>query len=190
MNTLSNKQLLSADQLWERLLHDDQEAFVVLYRTYWADMYKAAYNVLKDRDQSLDIVQEIFTWLWEHRKQLNIQSSLKGYLLAAVKFKTANLIRNGKIRDDFFDRLARMEKPVDSNEAGSRLEVKVLEALIRQTVNTLPDRCRAIYRLSRNQNLSNREIAHELGISVKTVENQMTIALRRLQGVVARLFFL
>jgi RNA polymerase sigma-70 factor (ECF subfamily) len=171
------------------LLHkDNREGFIVLYRTYWADMYKAAFNVLKDRDQSMDTVQEIFVWLWEHHGQLVITTSLKGYLLAAVKFKTANIIRNGKIRKSIFKEITTLQPSPDDNSFGAELEAKELEELIRQIVEAFPDKCRTVYQLSRNQNLSNREIANALGISIKTVENQMTIALRRLRSAVTRLF--
>jgi len=188
MSTLSNKEWPLQNDLWERLLKDDKEAFVELYRSYWGLLYKATFNFLQDREQSMDVVQEVFTWLWEHRKQLHIKTSLKGYLLAAVKFKTANVIRDGKIQDRAYNRIAEVQSLPDSTEAGFQLEVKELEDLIRQTVDAFPGKCKAVYELSRNENLSNREIAHQLGISVKTVESQMTIALRRLRGAVARMF--
>ena len=189
MNTsLNNKDWLPEPGLWELLQRDDKEAFTVLYRRYWPEMYKSAFNILKDRDQSMDIVQEIFIWLWEHRHQLLIKTSLKGYLLAAVKFKTANAIRNGKVREDFFKQAAILHALPGKNEAGFRVEVKELEEVIRMTIEALPDKCRTVYHLSRHQHLTNQEIANELGVSVKTVENQMTIALRRLRVAVARIF--
>jgi RNA polymerase sigma-70 factor (family 1) len=191
MNTsLNNKDWLPEPGLWELLRRDDKEAFTVLYRHHWPEMYKSAFNILKDRDQSMDIVQEIFIWLWEHRHQLLIKTSLKGYLLAAVKFKTANAIRNGKVREDFFKQVAAADLLPRENEAGLRVEVKELEEVIRLTIGALPDKCRTIYQLSRHQHLSNKEIANQLGLSVKTVESQMTIALKRLRVAVARIFFL
>jgi RNA polymerase sigma-70 factor (ECF subfamily) len=185
-----NKELLPGTaEIWKLFREDSEDAFKALYHQYWADMYKAAFNILRDRDQSMDIVQELFIWLWEHRKQLDIKSSFKGYLLAAVKFKAANCIRNGRTRDDIFKRIASIQTPVFSHEAGELLEIKELEEVIRHTVEGLPEKCRTIYQLSRRERLSNKEIAHELGISVKTVENQMTIALKRLRIVLTKLFF-
>ncbi|HEY4148167.1 MAG TPA: RNA polymerase sigma-70 factor [Chitinophagaceae bacterium] len=188
MSTSLNKELLPQNDLWERLLKDDKEAFVVLYRSYWALLYRSAFNFLQNREQSMDVVQDVFTWLWEHRRQLHIKTSLKGYLLAAVKFKTANVVRDSKIHNNAYSRIADVQSLPDSTGTGFQLEVKELEDLIRQTVHALPDKCRTVYELSRHENLSNREIAHALGISIKTVESQITIALRRLRGAVARLF--
>ena len=136
----------------------------------------------------MDIVQEIFIWLWEHRKELVIKTTLRGYLLAAVKFKAANCIRNGKIRAGFFKQIGQASPGPLTNTADELLQVKELEEVIRQTIDTLPRTCRTIYQLSRTAHLSHHEIAHELGISVKTVENQMTIALRRLRVVLTKMF--
>ena len=130
----------------------------------------------------MDIVQEIFTWIWEHRDEVIIKTSLRGYLFAAVKFKTANYIRNGKIRKNFFDQVTAIQPAPAQDSSEELLEVKELETFMRQAVNTLPDKCKAVYELSRKEQLSHREIASELNISVKTVENHINIALRRLRG--------
>jgi len=137
----------------------------------------------------MDVVQEIFVWLWDHREHLDIQSSFKGYLLAAVKFKAANCIRNGKIREDFFREIAAIQLSPLLPAAVQSIEIKELEEVIRRTIDELPAQCRTIYQLSRKEQLSNKEIAHALGLSVKTVENQMTIALKRLRMATAKLFF-
>lgn len=130
----------------------------------------------------MDIVQDIFVWIWERRETLQIQS-LQAYLKAAVKFKVANYIRAGKIRASFFDEL----KPIEAGAPGDNAaEVRELKAIIDQSILELPDKCRNIYLLSKQERLSNKEIAERLGISVKTVEAQMTIALKRIRGAVGK----
>jgi RNA polymerase sigma-70 factor (family 1) len=160
------------------LSQDDQDAFDILYLRHWPDLYKSAFFILRDKDACKDVVQDIFVWLWEHRQGLAIHS-LKSYLKAAVKFKVANYIRSGNIRESFFDELAKFIPPALSPSSEEFAEIKELNAIIQQAIFNLPEKCREIFKLSRDEHLSNQEIADSLHISIKTVENQTTIALRR-----------
>ncbi len=177
------------DDLLSKLSRNDHNAFNEIYRRYWGDMFRSAYNILREKDDCMDIVQEIFVWLWEHRHTVRI-ISIRSYLLAAVKFKVANYIQKGKVRASFFDQLETMEEPQEW--MSERIEVKELMTIITQFIDELPDKCRNIFVLSRQEQLSNKEIADRLNLSVKTVENQMTIALRKLRSSMKRIssFFL
>lgn len=165
--------------LLDILSEDNQQAFNTIYSRHWESMYKAAFFILKDADSCKDIVQDIFIWIWEHRHSLHIVN-LNAYLRAAVKFKVANYIRSGNIRESFFNELAALRFS-QQNPYEYLVEFKQLKEIILQAISDLPDRCREIYQLSRDGELSNQEIADRLQISVKTVENQMTIALKRLR---------
>lgn len=143
-------------------------------------MYKTAFFILKDTDSCKDIVQVIFIWLWEHRHTLEILN-LKSYLRAAVKFKVANYIRSGNIRESFFKELASFKFSELDTTSMELIEFKQFKAIVMQAISDLPDKCREIFQLSRDEQMSNQEIAEKLQISVKTVENQMTIALRRVR---------
>ncbi len=169
----------SEGDLLDALREGDQAAFDEIYQRYWAGMFRSAYALLKDRDASLDVLQEIFIWLWQHREDVEIVSSLKAYLSSSVYYKAANYIRQGKIRRAFFEELKTMR--IEQTEE-DQIEIKELASLIKQHTSRLPEKCRQVYYLSRNEHLSNKEIAEKMGISVKTVENQMTIALRRLRA--------
>jgi RNA polymerase sigma-70 factor (family 1) len=160
------------------LLADEDAAFNEIYERYWSLLYRAAFNVLKDEDACLDVIQEVFIWFWEHRSNIEVRS-VKAYLLVAVKYKVANHIRNGKVRESFYDKIPKVE-PGDGfpDEA---LEVKELKEMIDRFVSELPDRCQEVFLLSRNEHLTNKEIAERLGISEKTVENQINKALKRLK---------
>jgi RNA polymerase sigma-70 factor (family 1) len=158
---------------------DNPDAFDTLYFRYWEDMYKTAFAILKDADCCKDIIQDVFIWLWQHRHTLQILH-LKSYLRAAIKFKVANYIRSGNVRESFFKELASVQLPVHS-PAEDQVEFKQLKGIVLQAISDLPEKCREIFQLSRDEELSNREIAEKLHISVKTVENQMTIALRRVR---------
>lgn len=175
-----------------RLFEDDTLAFDEIYQRYWTIMFRSAYNILREREACMDIIQELFVWFWTHRHSVKV-NSVKGYLLAAVKFKVANYIRDGKIRETFFEEVRKAGEPVGSLEES--VEVKELLSVISEFTQDLPEKCREVFQLSRYEHLSNKEIAERLGISVKTVENQMTTALKKLRSSLARissflLFFL
>lgn len=156
----------------------DYAAFTELYRRHADALYGAAYNILRDREGCRDVIQDIFIWFWQSRSQLEIVNC-RAYLLTAVKFKTANYIRDNKIGKGFFTELSTIDV-IDNNEVAA-MEVRELSAFIKGLADQLPGRYGEIFRLSRYQQLSNKEIALQMGISEKTVENQMTIALKKLK---------
>lgn len=156
---------------------DDLTAFNAIYHRHWQGLYQSAFNILRDNDMVMDILQEVFIWLWEHRSALQILS-LKSYLHSAVKYKVANCIRHGKIRQTFFDEVQRAELSYTMDET---LEFKELKAIVEQFTANLPERCKEVFTLSRMDFFTNKEIAARLGISEKTVENQITIALKKLR---------
>ncbi len=158
---------------------DDYVAFTEIYNRHADALYGSAYNILRDREGCKDIVQDLFIWFWQHREQWQL-TSCRGYLLTAIKFKTANYIRDHKVHQGFFTELSGLELP-DEDEA-TRLEVKELSGLIRSLADELPGKYGEIFRMSRYQHLSNKEIASQMGITEKTVENQMTIALKKLKA--------
>lgn len=173
----------SDPQLLVLLSQDNQQAFEAIYSRHWEDLYKTAFFILRDNNACKDIVQDIFIWIWERRKELEIQT-LKSYLKAAVKFKVANYIRSGNIRESFFDEMTKFIPSTSSPTSKEFGEIKELAAIIQQAISQLPEKCREIFKLSRDEHLSNHEIAERLGVSIKTVENQMTIALRRIRSAV------
>lgn len=158
---------------------DKKKAIEQLYERYWKSLYLSAFSIIKDAAQSEDIVQDILLQLWLKKDTTEV-SSLKAYLFTAVRYRVLSYIRSAGYRkvfisDDELERLAGKEEMKDSlneNDINDLLEIGISE---------LPERCREIFILSRKQYLSNKEIAAQMGISVKTVENQMTIALRLLR---------
>ncbi|WP_316799757.1 RNA polymerase sigma-70 factor [Pedobacter frigidisoli] len=165
----------------------DRAAFEEIYHQNWERMYKYAFYILKDQDQCTDIVQEIFVKMWVNRDALVVRS-FRAYLISAVKYKIANNIRHEKIRADFFS--SAPTNDVSYNLADNELEIRELKNLIESAVGQLPPKCREIFLLSRNEYLSNKEIAVKLKISEKTVEGQMTIALKRLRKALGDLYML
>jgi RNA polymerase sigma-70 factor (family 1) len=168
-------------ELISLLCQGNEHAFNTLYERHWAGLYKFAFFIVRDKDACKDLIQDVFVWVWEHRQGLVIESP-GSYLKAAVKYKIANYIRSGNIRDSFFEEAAKFDFAVSTPGSAEFTELKELNNIIQKVVANLPFKCREIFRLSREGNLTNREIAEQLGISIKTVENQITIALHRLRA--------
>jgi len=171
-------------ELLALLNKEDRRAFDAIYNRYWEELYKSAYRVLRDQDACMDVLQEVFVWLWEHRDNLVI-NNLKYYLISAVKYKISNYIRREKIRRSFFIEVENI-RPEDLTFTEDSVELKELTSIILSFTAGLPERARAIFQLSRYEHLSNKEIAERLGISEKTVENQMTTNLKKLRSSLGR----
>ncbi|MEJ2884535.1 RNA polymerase sigma-70 factor [Pedobacter sp. GR22-6] len=175
-SALTDQELIAAMQ------HSDA-AFDEIYERYWSVLYRSAFNVLRDKEAAMDVIQEVFIWFWEHKGNVQI-NSIKAYLLTAVKYKVANYIRNGKVRESFYDRIPKVE--LDTEFPDEQLELKELKEMINNFVMELPERCQEVFNMSRNEHLSNKEIAERLGISEKTVENQINKALKRIKSSLVR----
>ncbi|WPU97530.1 RNA polymerase sigma-70 factor [Mucilaginibacter sp. cycad4] len=185
---MPDKIVMSDMQLIGRLKADDEAALTMIYRRYWASLFKAAYNILKDRQACEDIIQELFIKLWDCRAEVEITISLKAYLYASVRYGVYRQIRTGTpVRSEIFDDLIeRLHTPATHNS----IEHKELLLQINQVIDTLPEKCREVYKLSREECLSHKEIALQLNISTKTVENHLTKALRQLRGSLGSAFIL
>ncbi|SKB86937.1 RNA polymerase sigma factor [Daejeonella lutea] len=173
---ISTYSKLDDQMLLELLQAGDENALAAIYDRYWSKLYLQAYKVLRDRYQCEDIVQEIIVQLWTKRAANNI-ASLKAYLYACVRYQIFKSVRSAM-------RVESLE--TDDSETISDADNLILEKdiqkLLEAGVAELPAKCREIFTLSRKDHLSTKEIAYRLGLSPKTVENQLTIALRRLRS--------
>ncbi len=176
----------SSEKMHLNLLKEgDQKAFEQVFNGYWSKLYVYAYNILRDKGVCEDIVQEVLVSLWVKRESLEIES-LSSFLFTAVRYQVLKVIRSGKVREGFFQEIEKMSMSTPAEQ----LEQKDLLNLIEARIDELPGKCREIFLLSRKEQLSNREIAERLGVSIKTVENQITIAIRRLRSDLGDVLFL
>jgi RNA polymerase sigma-70 factor (ECF subfamily) len=155
----------------------DEGAFNTLYERYWAKLFAIAYNRLQSREAAEDVVHDVFASFWANRSSSDIQS-VENYLAVAVKYAVLlRLRRQRRERDYSLSGLsyARAEFPE------SRIDDRQLLVLIQREVEKLPERCRLVFKCSREQGMPVREIARTLQLSPKTVENQLTRALRHLR---------
>lgn len=166
------------DQELLRLLNEnDENAFEELYHHYAGQLYAQAFKMLKDDIQSKDVIQEVFLQLWNKRATQKIES-LNSYLYAVTRYQVFKVLRSGKFKEDVFE--MEEELPLCRNTEYAIAEREISAAFFTGLAE-LPDRCRAVFSLSRVDCLSNREIGLKLSISTKTVENQITIAIRKLR---------
>jgi len=166
------------DHLLTLLKEGSEFALTNIYKKYWQRLYTSSNAILRDGQACEDIIQEIFLKLWLNRQDIQIRVSLSAYLFAAVRYEVYRQIKSGRVREDIFDHVCeRIQAGPDYND----LEYKELNTKISEIVEQLPDKCRAVYKLSREQHLSHKQIAVQLNISTKTVENHLTKALNSLR---------
>ncbi|GAA3617567.1 RNA polymerase sigma-70 factor [Flavivirga amylovorans] len=172
--------MTNADKkILKRLKKEDKKALTELYDSYWEILFLSSYNILKEREVCEEIIQDVFIDLWHNRAKLQIKISLKAYLYACTRYKVFAQIRKQKaIKVELFDDL---KKRFQYTNPETKMMDKELVYQIEKTISTLPKKCRIVYKLSRNRQMSHKEIAEKLSISTKTVENHIGNALRVLK---------
>ncbi|MEO6549690.1 MAG: RNA polymerase sigma-70 factor [Ferruginibacter sp.] len=159
--------------------NDDVKAFEELYVRYWPALVNAAFKRLDCKEQSEDIVQNIFIDIYNRRTTIDLSFSFKAYLHQALKFKVLNEYRSESIRKKYKQSL--FFSPGCKIDFSDPLEAKELEQKINTILNELPVKCKEVFLLSRRENLSNRDISAGLKISVSSVEKHITRALKSLR---------
>ncbi|MCX6327139.1 MAG: RNA polymerase sigma-70 factor [Bacteroidia bacterium] len=169
------------DQLALRLKLGDEQAFELLFRKYYVRLCAFANKFLNDPEEAQEIVQDVFTKIWEGREEIDPEDSLKSYIFKIAQNLSINKLRRKKVESRYAEiyKLVYIEQHEFS--AHESLLARELEENIAHSIGKLPSECRKVFELSRNEGLKYREIADTLHISVKTVEAQMSKALRSLR---------
>jgi len=140
-------------------------------------MYHNACKIMNDENAAQDIVQDVFISLWKRREELNVQF-LKSYLQQSTRFAVLKAIRNQKVDDQFYLRLRQITTELVEEQP---LLFKEQQAILNQLINALPDDCKESFRMSRDEQLTYKQIAQKLNISEKTVEKRITKSLKFLR---------
>lgn len=149
----------------------------MFFRAYYQPLCNYACTFIQDRDEAEEIVQSAFLSVWEKREALEIRTSLKSYLYTMVRNACLNVIKHEKIKQKHAnEELAVAERSHEG--VAQRVLSSELEERIRLSMEKLPEQCRLIFKLSRFEELKYAEIAEQLNLSVKTVENQIGKALK------------
>lgn len=167
-------------ELWHNIQQSaDEGAFRTLFDHYYRYLQVTAYRYLADENRAKDMVQDAFAELWTQRTKLTIEKAPSAYLRQMVVNRSLNLIkRNQRMenRPEIDPEIGSSDQAIPDRQLESKEDVRTIQAAI----DALPPRCRAIFVLSRFEELSHKEIAEKLDISTKTIESQITKALKRL----------
>lgn len=166
--------------IFSRMVKGDKEAFRFFFDKYYSDLCNLVNVYLHDEVMAEEIVQDIYIYFWEKKGRIQIESSVKNYLLRAAKNKSLNFLRKERTKLNIHDKLLRKSE-IAYEITADVMDAKQLNEIIKKSVNGLPEKCRTIYLMAKENEMSYKEISLDLGISVKTVENQMGIALKKLR---------
>lgn len=178
--------MISGDDRYfvEEIKSGNPNALKKVFETFYSPLCNFALQFLNDRDQAEEVVQGLFVKLWEKRSGITIEISLKSYLFSSVRNKCLNLIQHEKVKKMH-------EGPIREALFGDYAEEEYfigleLASRIAFAVESMPEKRREIFRLSREEGLKYHEIAEKLNLSVKTVETQMGLALKYLREKLGR----
>jgi RNA polymerase sigma-70 factor (ECF subfamily) len=162
------------------LKNENEVVFEQLFKKHFRELHAYAFSILKDWDIAEEIVQAMFLKLWEKNDWMKLQSSVRSYLYKSVYHDSLNHLRHQKVQLKYQTATVHtMEHYTD--DAAGKLKLGELERHLSAALSKLPEKCRAIFHLSRFEELKYQEIATRLEISIKTVETHMGKALRILR---------
>ena len=166
--------------LQERIRAGDESAFDTVFRSHYAHLVRMAESVVRERALAEEVAQEVMLELWRRRETLQVEQTFRAYLLRSTRNRALNHVRHQRVvaREAA---IAAMESPSAPSAEDEMLGTE-LEQAVREAINGLPEKCREVFRLSREQGLKYAEIAVTLEISVKTVEKRMGQALAELRA--------
>ena len=179
-----NRLLMKEYQLYDyKLLLDllskgDELAFTEIYRRFWKKLFAIAYNRLKEIQEAEDIVHDVFASLWANRDKIEIET-LENYLATCTKYMVLSKIKR-KERERIYNNTSQ-QNPVFELPIEASLHYKFILEIVKNEVEKLPEKCRLIFKYSRNDGMPVKQIAKQLSISPKTVENQLNKALKQLK---------
>lgn len=166
-------------ELFLQLKQGNQESFRQLFEKYYPALCHFAQQFTADSQLAEEIVQDLFVKIWEKRDSLQVDFSLKQYLFRSIKNLCINFLRHEKIKKKYASDIQKNPEP-DDNADHWFLEIDLMKK-IEESIESMPPRRKEIFLLSREQGLKYKEIADSMGISVKTVEAQMGLALKHLR---------
>ncbi|MBL7930656.1 MAG: RNA polymerase sigma-70 factor [Bacteroidia bacterium] len=171
---------VNEQQSWQLISQGDKKVFEQVFNTYYQLLCNYACSMLKDIDEAEEVVQNMFFNIWNKRESLQVNTSIKSYMYRATHNDCLNKIKHGKVRTVYAQDY-KSSTSIQDHDSAQVLQAKELGNTINRAIDTLPEQCGLVFKLSRFENLKYQEIADRLNISVKTVENHMGKALKILR---------
>ena len=168
-------------KILDLLNNNDEKAIELLFDRFFDYLCAVVYRILHDYEAARDVVQDIFLDLWKKREALQINTALRPYLRRAAVNRGINYLKRKRIVVND-DEDAAMEIVSNAPSGQAHLEKNELETRIYEVIESLPPKCKLVFGMSRFENMSYQEIADALDISIKTVENQISKALKILRN--------
>lgn len=178
MNTYKN---ISDNELLELFKQGDSHAYDEIYYRYWAILFRHARKMLQNNEEAKDLIQDVFYSFWISGQGLILKTSISAYLYGVLRYKIFDLIDKKKIQSGYLESLKNLNT---SSECCTDylIREKQLAALIEKELDSLPQKMRVVFELSRNSNLSYKDISTQLNITDNTVKKQISNALRILKA--------
>lgn len=182
MGSLDRYNSFEEDQcLWIRYKNrGDTSSFEKLFKKYYPQLTRFSWRYVKSRAVAEEIVQDFFADIWENGKEMNIQGTIRSYFYKAVRNKSLNYNKYKEIKTRL-DPLWMEQEQTSTIAFRDEMRVRQIKKTIEEAIETLPERGKMTYKLHRFDGLTYEEIAGVMGISVKTVESQMSRSLRMLR---------
>ena len=171
------KELDVDNELIEKLRIGDVEAFDHVYHRYAGKLYAFSLKYLKSKEDSEELVQSVFLKVWENQKNIKKDTSFKSYLFTIAYNEICNLFRRRKYQQNFID-ISMSGSTEASGETEDQIEFQFVSEQVEQIISKLPEKQKTIFRKSRQEGKSTKEIADELGLSPGTVDNYISESLK------------
>lgn len=167
--------------LQKQIAADDQQAFAALYGLFYRKLNAFAFSLVRSKEISEDVVEEVFIKLWVNRRTINTVNNIAVYLYVAVKNQALNKLSE-KARKLIYEPFDGFDPPMETlqDDPFTMLVTGEMLASLNKAIEDLPPRCKMIFKLVREEGLRYREVAEILNISVNTIDAQMAIAVKRL----------
>jgi len=165
----------SEEITWKQIQQKDEHVFERYYKENYKAFYLIAYQYVKDQGLAQEIVNDVFVKIWQDADKIIIEKSLKSYLYRAVINRSINALNKHKKEILDLERLSRVPEEITEFR---EMETNELKLRLYKAIEALPEQCGRVFRMSRFEGLKQQEIADKLGISIKTVKNHITHALK------------
>lgn len=184
-------ELVQGHELVARIRQTDYSAFEEMHELYYATLFRLATKKIGDKNEAFDLVQDMFTELWEKRESLHVPNGLEAWLRNRLWFKLSGYFRTKGFREKHANQFMEFmkveeETVIDLLEAQEiNVQYEAVMEVVRKTIDEMPGKMKMVFLMSRDDNNSIKDIAHQLDLSPKTVKNQVYLALTRIRHAVS-----